>query len=399
MANKYQFVQPQVIERGNVSPVLVPRLAGDGEETNTTSSTPVETSQSSHLSNHRVSRPVFMDGQNRNSTDIALRERQRQKDVTLSAGSKLLPNGEIVMSGYTPANALFVPELSKLQEWKDTVARQEKELEKLQKMMGQIEKERSRLQDDKLQLQSELGLQTTVNKDLKKLLVASMGADLHEQLESASSERAQLAQDLENTVATLVQERETLERVKIQCDVWRSKFLGSRLQVDEVVSSRTRLDMLVQETFYAMQKLLEERSEMRNHMMKTYSKLHYLSNALQRSHSLNEDNKPPSNVITLGLLNEQLSSTISHQLLGNVDKDVSKPMSVFEFIDWTQGEMLAKDLLLNKQPSYKVEQLHKPQAAPTVQQEHVVHRYHPTTKYENLTINCCNYCTGDLLVV
>ncbi len=67
-----------------------------------------------------------------------------------------------------------------------------------------------------------------MNKDLKKLLVACMGADLQGQLESGSKERAQLAQDLENTVATLVQERETLERVKIQCDVWRSKFLGSR---------------------------------------------------------------------------------------------------------------------------------------------------------------------------
>ncbi len=77
-----------------------------------------------------------------------------------------------------------------------------------------------------------------------------------------------------------------------------------------------------------------------------FSKLHYLANALQRSHSLNEDNKPPSNVITLALLNEQLSATISHQLLGDVAKDLHKPKdkSIFEFIDWTEGEMLAKDV-------------------------------------------------------
>ena len=67
-----------------------------------------------------------------------------------------------------------------------------------------------------------------VNRDLKKLLVASMGSDLQAQLENLSSERAQLAQDLENTIKTLATERETLERVNIQCDVWRSKFLGSR---------------------------------------------------------------------------------------------------------------------------------------------------------------------------
>ena len=140
--------------------LLVPRLAGDGEETDTSSSTSVEISKPAHLSTHRTSRPAFMDGQNRNSTDIALRERQRQKDVTLS--STLLPNGDLV-SGFSPANALFVPELSQLQEWKDTVARQEKELEKLKQMISQIEKEKTRLQDDKLQLQSDLGMQTQVH--------------------------------------------------------------------------------------------------------------------------------------------------------------------------------------------------------------------------------------------
>ena len=67
-----------------------------------------------------------------------------------------------------------------------------------------------------------------VNRDLKKLLVASMGADLQAQLQHLSTERAQLSQDLENTIGTLATERENLERVGIQCDVWRSKFLGSR---------------------------------------------------------------------------------------------------------------------------------------------------------------------------
>ena len=78
-----------------------------------------------------------------------------------------------------------------------------------------------------------------------------------------------------------------------------------------------------------------------------FRKLHYLANALQRSHSLNEDNKTPSNVITLALLNQQLASTISQTLLaGNVTKDLnqSRDTNMFEFIDWTQAEMLAKDV-------------------------------------------------------
>ena len=67
-----------------------------------------------------------------------------------------------------------------------------------------------------------------MNKELKKLLVASMGSDLQTQMEGSARDRAQLAQDLENTMTTLLKEREVLEKVNIQCDVWRSKFLGSR---------------------------------------------------------------------------------------------------------------------------------------------------------------------------
>ena len=131
---------------------LVPRLAGDGEETNIESSIPFETSKSTHLVSHRTSRPVFLDGENRNSTDIALKERQRQRDV------ELLPAGNnILVQGYA----------SQLEEWKGTVARQEKELDKLKAMLAHIEKDNSRLQDIQLQLQADLTLQTQVNKCIK----------------------------------------------------------------------------------------------------------------------------------------------------------------------------------------------------------------------------------------
>ena len=132
--------------------LLVPRLAGDGEETSSESSIPIEASKPAHLASHRTSRPVFLDGENRNSTDIALKERQRQKDVeVLSAGSTIL------VQGYA----------SQLQEWKDTVARQVKELDKLKAMLAHIEKDKSQLQDIRLQLQADLTLQTQVYKCIK----------------------------------------------------------------------------------------------------------------------------------------------------------------------------------------------------------------------------------------
>ena len=76
--------------------------------------------------------------------------------------------------------------------------------------------------------------------------------------------------------------------------------------------------------------------------------LHYLSNALQRTHSLSEDIKPSSNVLTLALLNEQVATIISKHLLGDVGPSQPKTPSQFDFVEWTSAEMLAKDVRLRE---------------------------------------------------
>ncbi|XP_038050424.1 golgin-45-like [Patiria miniata] len=390
------FSHGQSINRDGTSPAF-PRLEGDGKENATSSSEPAGIATATP----RLTRPAFFDGKNRNSTDVALVERNRQRDVRPQSPSPL--GGTSVF-----ANGR-----------QDVCAKLEeaiKENEKLKEQLSKLEVEMRGLKDEKAEMVSEAAVQNQVNKDLKKLLVASMGADLQAQLEHLSTERAQLGQDLENTIATLAEERETLERVNIQCDVWRSKFLGSRLQVDEAVSSRTRLDMVLQEACFALRKILEERDEIRSHMMHTQRLLHYLSNALQRSHSLSEEAKTSSNVLTLALLNEQVSSMISKHLLGDVGHSQPKTTSQFDFVEWTSAEMLAKDILLNREPALKLERMHTlpssasttyippsspslPAASGPVAKTNVAQRFHPQTKYENLTINCCKYCTGDIKLV
>ena len=51
--------------------------------------------------------------------------------------------------------------------------------------------------------------------------------------------------------------------------------------------------------------------------------------------------------MTLALVNEQLSSTISSVLLGDVGGHhgpAATGPKGFEFVDWTEAEMLAKDV-------------------------------------------------------
>lgn len=69
-----------------------------------------------------------------------------------------------------------------------------------------------------------------VNRELKKLLVASVGDDLQYHFERLSREKNQLILENEALGRCLSHTTEQLERRSIQCDVWRSKFLASRCE-------------------------------------------------------------------------------------------------------------------------------------------------------------------------
>lgn len=73
-----------------------------------------------------------------------------------------------------------------------------------------------------------------VNRELKKLLVASVGDDLQYHFERLAREKNQLILENEALGRSLSHTTEQLERMSIQCDVWRSKFLASRWETDKV---------------------------------------------------------------------------------------------------------------------------------------------------------------------
>ncbi|XP_006817596.1 golgin-45-like [Saccoglossus kowalevskii] len=272
-----------------------------------------------------------------------------------------------------------------------------------------LENDVKKLEKERSMLDSKLQEQIKVNKEIKRLLVASVGADLYQQLEDLSRDKLRLAEDLENTIKTLAEERESAQQLGIQCDVWRSKFLGSRVQLDQLIDWKSKSNMMYEEAKLSINKLLNERDEIRTHMMDTNKNLQYLSDALQRSHTLSHDSTELcSNILTLGLINHQLSSTISQHLLGDVNQGSKKNTSKIQshpvsasctnYIEWTPAEMMAKDILLNKKIHPACTEDFQSTNSPK-RQAMKINRFHPLTNYENLTINCCPYCTGDIKVV
>lgn len=62
-----------------------------------------------------------------------------------------------------------------------------------------------------------------------------MGDDLQYHFERLAREKNQLILENEALGRSLAHTAEQLERMSIQCDVWRSKFLASRYDIDKVI--------------------------------------------------------------------------------------------------------------------------------------------------------------------
>lgn len=143
---------------------------------------------------------------------------------------------------------------------------------------------------DSSELESQLRIQTDVNKELKRLLVASVGSDLENRLQQIVQEKAELSQDLDASLQQVVSNHEELDQVLIECDIWRSKFIASRVMIDELASWKAELSLQLRESLKALQYMLHERGdickeviECSTHLQRTLSELERLTH-LSHSH-------------------------------------------------------------------------------------------------------------------
>lgn len=110
--------------------------------------------------------------------------------------------------------------------------------------------------------QSKLEIQREVNKELKRLLVASVGEELQSRFDQLVSERASLSFELDKSVQRLTEDKEELECMSIQCDVWRSKFIASRVLIDQLMNEKASVTVEHRDCQNVINKLLEEHSQL-----------------------------------------------------------------------------------------------------------------------------------------
>ncbi|KAM5237329.1 golgin-45 [Ctenodactylus gundi] len=276
-----------------------------------------------------------------------------------------------------------------------------KELSELRSIVEKLKNSERRLLQDKEGLSNQLRVQTEVNRELKKLLVASVGDDLQYHFERTAREKNQLILENEALGRNTAQLSEQLERMSIQCDVWRSKFLASRVMADELTNSRAVLQRQNRDAQSAIQDLLSEREQFRQEMTATQKLLEELLVSLQwgREQTYRPSAQPRSTA-ELAVTNHRLATAVNSRLLGNVGASGHKqvPLTV-EFYS-TPAEKMAEKVLHILDPvtctESSADNLFSESSTTLLATKKNIGRFHPYTRYENITFNCCNHCQGEL---
>ncbi|XP_054831040.1 golgin-45 [Eublepharis macularius] len=281
-----------------------------------------------------------------------------------------------------------------------------KDLLELKNAIEKLRNSERRLLQDKEGLSNQLHIQTEVNRELKKLLVASVGDDLQYHFERMAREKNQLILENEALGRKVSQLSEQLERMSIQCDVWRSKFLASRVMTDELTNFRAILQRQARDAQSAIQDLLSERDQFRQEMIATQKLLEELLVSLQwgRQQTYYPSAQPHSTA-ELATVNHKLARAVTSHLLGNAGASNSpkKNSSPTEFCN-TPAEKMAEMVLRMLDPGTCTEtspELLFSESSPTsfLSPKKNIGRFHPYTRYENITFNCCNRCQGELIAL
>ncbi|XP_004938283.1 golgin-45 [Gallus gallus] len=287
----------------------------------------------------------------------------------------------------------------------DGTADPKKEQTELKNAIEKLKNSEKRLLQDKEGLSNQLRIQTEVNRELKKLLVASVGDDLQYHFERMAREKNQLILENEVLGRNLSQLSEQLERMSIQCDVWRSKFLASRVMADELTNTRAILQRQTRDAQTAIQDLLNERDQFRQEMIHTQKLLEELMVSLQWGRQQTYyPSAQPYTTTELASVNCKLAKAVSSHLLGNVGTSSPKKTSTaVEFCN-TPAEKMAERVLRVLDPAARTETSTEASFSETSPSSFLstkknIGRFHPYTRYEDITFNCCDHCQGELIAL
>jgi len=182
--------------------------------------------------------------------------------------------------------------------------------------------ENQRLKEELKKVKAQLQVQAQVNQDLKKLVIASIGDDLQYRFETISSSRAQLDAEASFLLKSLGDTKEELEKMSIECDVWKSKFMASRVMVDELATWKASLHLKQTEMERALRMMVEESSSLHSLASATNRNLTQLTASLRtrypqlavKSDLLAKDSSESRHLLEIEKENRQLAQSLNLEI-------------------------------------------------------------------------------------
>ncbi|KFM74143.1 Golgin-45, partial [Stegodyphus mimosarum] len=186
-----------------------------------------------------------------------------------------------------------------------------------------LEKQVKQLEKEKKELESQFRIQTEVNADLKKMLIASLGEDMQLKVQYMTEDKARLGMNVLQFSEQLQQKNEEIDRLSVQCDVWKSKFEASSLMVDDLAGWKVTLTRKLNETLQAINSMFKEHEVIYEQLYTTYRILEHTLAAFEPSAKETSKRKlSPQSLIHLASEVKSLSSNIQKRLQWNPNAEV-----------------------------------------------------------------------------
>ncbi|XP_045153893.1 golgin-45 [Echinops telfairi] len=209
------------------------------------------------------------------------------------------------------------------------------------------------------------------------------------------SEVKSVLEKLKNSERRLLQDKEGLSnQLRVQTEVrtaitafMNTVFVkGWRVMADELTNSRAVLQRQSRDAQSAIQDLLSEREQFRQEMSATQKFLEELLVSLQWGREQTYyPNAQPHSTAELALINHKLAKAVNSHLLGNVGANNQKKISILRILDPVACTENSPDNPFSESSP-----------ASLLATKKNIGRFHPYTRYENITFNCCNHCQGEL---
>ncbi|XP_078379538.1 uncharacterized protein LOC144662572 [Oculina patagonica] len=300
---------------------------------------------------------------------------------------------------------------------KSTVLEQTAEFIDSQKVINDLEEHNSKLVEEKTKLSVQLGIQTKVNSEIKRLLVASVGEDIGDRLEDLVNRNVQQTVELNHWKKMCEEYSEESDRLEIECDVWRTKFLASRMMSDELSSWKVTLYTRFRQAQSALQRLLDERTQLQQYLTHTKRLVQSLYSMLKSTGGKYQDSTPTSHTSNDQSILEMASknSSLAKETL-DLAQNVLPAFSLAETslllahesqeareqqqMEPTSAEKLALQVL-SSDVELQAEEQQLKGVMKRMAHQYMGHDYQSrfSTRNFRVTYDCCDRCTGTLHVV